>query len=74
VSGVLCGEPMEERRRVPHRADRWCFRCRTVRAFQFVVRAPVGVSYYGPTPAVECGTCGASDGDLFPGRYREWEA
>lgn len=53
--------------------DRWCFRCRKVREFRFTVLRPVERSYYGPSPSVRCATCDLSDGDLFPGRYREWE-
>ena len=71
--GVICREEMREVRREPDGEPRWCFHCRKVRAFEFVVTAPVGPSYYDPSPDVECSTCHLSDGDLFPGRYREWE-
>lgn len=72
-AGALCGEAMREVHRAPDGEARWCFRCRAVCAFQFVVTAPVGVSYYGPSLSVECSVCGTRDGDLFPGRIREWE-
>ncbi|MGC5078486.1 hypothetical protein [Agrococcus sp. DT81.2] len=52
--------------------DRWCFRCRKVREFRFIITSPIERSYYGPSANVQCGTCNASDGDLFPGRYRMW--
>ncbi len=68
---IICREPMEEISRKPD-GDRWCFRCRKVRAFDFVVDAPVEPSYYEPNPSVRCGSCGLFDGDLFPGRSREW--
>ena len=71
--GAICREEMREVRREPDGAVRWCFCCRKHRAFEFVVTAPVGESYYGPNPGVECATCHLRDGDLFPGRYREWE-
>lgn len=71
--GVICHEEMREVVRRPDGEPRWCFRCRKVRVFEYVVLAPVGISYYGPTPAIECGTCHLMDGDLFPGRSREWE-
>ena len=71
--GVICREEMREFRREPDGEPRWCFRCRAVRAFEFVVTAPVGRSYYDPSPAVKCATCHLSDGDCFPGRYREWD-
>lgn len=70
---VVCREELREVRRDQDGAPRWCFRCRACRVFQYVVRAPVGPSYYGPNPGIECGTCGTSDGDLFPGRTREWD-
>lgn len=73
MCGAICGERLEEIVRRPDGLERWCFRCRTKRRFDYVVLAPVGMSYYGPTPAVECATCHLIDGDLFPGNYREWE-
>lgn len=64
----------EEMREVVRQADgeRFCFVCRKRRAFLYVVDTPVGMSYYGPTPRIECATCGTIDGDMFPGRAREW--
>ena len=65
----------EELREIVRRDDgeRWCFRCRKRRTFQYVALAPVDpMSWYGPTPQIRCGTCGALDGDLFPGSEREW--
>lgn len=71
---VICRPgPME---RVVEEQDgepRWCFRCRKVRTFLFVVDREIEPSYYDPNPSVICATCGLSDGDLFPGRIREWE-
>jgi hypothetical protein len=64
------GPPMEE----VHRESvgvRWCFVCRKRRSFDYVVKAPTEPSYYGPSPSI-VGECGHLDGDLFPGRYREW--
>ena len=71
--GVICRDKTREVKREPDGKDRWCFHCRKHRAFEYVVSAPVGVSYYGPNVRVECATCHTSDGDLFPGRIREWE-
>jgi hypothetical protein len=65
----------EELREVVRRSagERFCFQCRKRRDFLYIVRAPVDeLSYYGPTPRIECKTCKAIDGDLFPGREREW--
>jgi hypothetical protein len=31
------------------------------------------MSWYGPTPHVECSVCRLVDGDCFPGTGREWE-
>lgn len=70
---VVCREEMREVRREPNGEPRWCFMCRTVQPFVFVVTAPVGPSYYGPNPSIQCAACAANDGDLFPGREREWE-
>lgn len=53
--------------------ERWCFKCRKRREFWFIVTAPVEPSYYGPNVDVRCGHCNTSDGDMFPGGYREWE-
>lgn len=52
---------------------RWCFKCRAVRRFEYVVRADIEPSWYDPCPSIECAVCETSDGDLFPGRTREWE-
>lgn len=71
-AGAICGEQLNEVVRRADGAERWCFRCRAIRRFEYVVLAPVEPSYYGPTPRIECATCHLIDGDLFPGRYREW--
>lgn len=73
MSLIICyGPPMKEVTREPS-GERWCFTCRKRREFEFVVMAPAEPSYYGPSPSMECTTCKTSDGDLFPGREREWE-
>ena len=51
----------------------WCFHCRKRREFFFIVTAPVEPDWYGPNADIKCGHCNTSDGDLFPGREREWE-
>lgn len=52
---------------------RWCFRCRKRRLFvQFTHVPDDPMSYYGAHYTVSC-LSGHDDGDLFPGRYREWE-
>ncbi len=53
--------------------EKWCFHCRTRREFFYIVTAPVVMDWYGPNPGVKCGHCNTSDGDLFPGREREWD-
>lgn len=55
------------------RGERYCFRCRTRREFWFIVTAPIVPDWYGPNCDIRCGHCHKSDGDLFPGREREWE-
>jgi len=52
---------------------RWCFVCRKRREFRYIVMAPTEPSYYGPHADIKCAHCKTSDGDLFPGREREWE-
>jgi len=71
--GAICGDGMREVVRRSDGGPRWCFRCRKVRAFVFRVMSPGRMSYYGPVPSIRCGTCELLDGDLFPGRFREWE-
>lgn len=70
---VVCGEELQTVKDEADGSARWCFRCRAVREFRFIVKAPVGYSYYGPNPSIRCATCDLSDGDLFPGRFREWD-
>lgn len=52
--------------------ERYCFVCRKRREFFRVVKAPVGLSYYGPHSEIVCAFCNAVDGDCFPGSEREW--
>lgn len=53
--------------------ERWCFDCRKRRQFTKRVHVPVDeLSYYGPHITMACEK-GHEDGDLFPGRVREWE-
>lgn len=73
IIGVICGPgEMKEIVREPHGDPRWCFTCRQRRSFEYVVTATVEPSYYAPNPSVVCATCGTDDGDMFPGRFREW--
>lgn len=52
---------------------RWCFVCRKRVPFTLTVHTPIDpMSYYGPHATVECPK-GHTDGDCFPGTYREWE-
>lgn len=52
--------------------ERWCFVCRKRVPFLYRVHAPVDPeSWYGPNPSIAC-VNGHTDGDCFPGRYREW--
>jgi len=66
------GPAMEEVKRESE-GIKWCFHCRKRREFFYIVTAPIEPSYYGPNVDIECGHCNTSDGDLFPGGYREWE-
>ncbi len=52
---------------------RWCFYCRRRVLFTRTIHAPVDrLSYYGPHAEIACEN-GHANGDLFPGRFREWE-
>lgn len=64
-----------EHREVKRRSEgvKWCFHCRKRQEFWFIVTAPIVPDWYGPIADVRCGHCNASDGDLFPGREREWD-
>ena len=64
--------PMKTIVEKPDGESRWCFRCRKKTTFRFLVRGTVEPSYYEPTPSIQC-EAGHSDGDLFPGRIREWD-
>ena len=74
MTATICyGPPMRIDRDEPHGEIRWCFNCRAKREFRFIVKVPMGMSYYGPEADIVCGHCRTSDGDLFPGRFREWD-
>lgn len=53
----------------------WCFRCRKHRAHMEKVEAPTDIEdmMWGPIARVYCAACGLTDGDMFPGRWREWD-
>ncbi|RJU02005.1 hypothetical protein D6T65_05130 [Arthrobacter frigidicola] len=51
---------------------RWCFNCRKVRDFRFIVSGDSEPSYYEPNPSIRCAVCKTDDGDCFPGRFRVW--
>lgn len=72
MSGALCGDEMREARRVLNGEARWCFHCRDRRDFERITRVPVRPSYHDPFVTIECTVCHTPDGDLFPGRCREW--
>jgi len=69
---AICGTRMKEVRRESV-GIKWCFACRKRAAFEFVVIAPDGLSYYGPEGYHECTNCKARESDLFPGWTREYE-
>lgn len=68
----ICWTPMTEVCRSPD-GERWCFVCRKRNEFERVTECPADDSWYGPSQRIECAVCKTVDGDLFPGRYREWE-
>lgn len=68
---IVCGTRMVEHSRRSE-GIKWCFQCRTRAEFHWIVMVPDGPSYYGPEAYMKCSNCDEIDGDLFPGRYREW--
>lgn len=70
---TICRGPKMEVIHSESLGERWCFRCRKRREFFYRVSAPIEPSYYDPNPSIRCDTWGHIDGDLFPGRSREWE-
>lgn len=73
---IVCGPgPMKVVYREPHgEGHLWCFQCRKRVPFEFIVRRSTAeMDWYGPSPSVEC-AAGHKDGDLFPGRVREWDS
>jgi hypothetical protein len=56
----------------PNGEPRWCFVCRKRVRFTLTVHTPTDpMSYYGPHATIECER-GHTDGDCFPGTWREW--
>lgn len=55
----------------PDGGVRWCFVCRKRIEFRFIVEAPKEPSYWPPCSSIQC-VNSHIDGDLFPGRAREW--
>lgn len=57
--------------RVQHRTA-FCFHCRKdTTHFQTLVEKTTP-TYWGPTSKVVCGDCGSIDGDIFPGKDRNY--
>lgn len=69
---TICRTPMEEVVRESV-GERWCFHCRRRHQFDYIVRQTIEPSWYEPNVSIEGAPCGVFDGDLFPGRSREWE-
>ena len=70
---IICSGGPQEMIHDESVGERWCFHCRARRDFRYQVWADVKPSYYPPTPSIRCVHCDALDGDLFPGRAREWD-
>lgn len=78
---VCTGPAMEERSR-ESMGVRWCFKCRGRHEFFWIVMVPVidfsneasiYAAMWGPTAHSICTGCGQSWGELFPGRFYQWE-
>lgn len=68
---ICQGPEMETVVDEPDGETRWCFICRERVEFRFIVEAPKEPSYWPPFASIQC-VSGHTDGDLFPGRGREW--
>ena len=66
---TICGTRMVEYSRRSE-GIRWCFHCQTRHEFFWVVMAPDGLSWYGPSAHMEGVKPDCTD--LFPGWTREW--
>lgn len=67
-SVAICGTEMIEHSR-DSEGIKWCFTCRKRHEFWWVVMAPAGISYYGPSAHME--GVRHECRDLFPGWFRE---
>lgn len=56
---------------VQHRVA-YCFHCRKDTAHLQTLVETAAATYWGPKIQVNCGECGAVDGDIFPGRERNY--
>lgn len=68
---ILWTEPHKEVFRASI-GERWCYTCRKRQDFEYIRSVPIEPSYYEPVDQIECTECRTIDGDLFPGRAREW--
>lgn len=72
MTGHILVVPTHVTRCEPDGEPRWCFTCRKHRPFTRTVHVPDDpMSYYGPHCTIECAH-GHTDGDCFPGTWREW--
>ena len=69
--GWVCGPTATEVLREESLGERWCFMCRKRVPFAEQLIADKEPTYYDPWFVVRCAN-GHPDGDLFPGRYREY--
>lgn len=53
----------------------WCFHCRARRAHLREIHRPTDIEgmWWGSTVRVRCAACRTTDGDMFPGTWREWD-
>jgi hypothetical protein len=68
---IVCGPGMREVAREESAGIQWCFRCRKRVEFTDRLMADIQPSYYEPNWVRKCPK-GHEDGDLFPGRWREF--
>lgn len=69
--GWICGSGPREQIKEESAGVKWCFVCRKRVEFTDRLMADKVPSYYDPTWVRKC-SAGHTDGDLFPGYYREY--
>lgn len=69
---LVVPEHLGRREIAPGPQPRWCFSCRKRTTFSGAQHIPDDpMSYYGAYWTIDCDECGETNGDCFPGTWRE---